>query len=227
MWASTECQRFSPWDLGKSERLHTGINSYLNCRLPFYTTMADITILLCPNNECRWSVNGVSMIFDLASWILYGQGNAANPQSTYWQAESSTRLLTILHRPSTIQCLRSINDFGQCSASYTAMKFIMLFLNGNLRSQSSKSVLVYNFTNMYAMSHRSDFFACSARINILDPAFCLTLMLHSAVPWIWLPSLLIPTAVSASISFITLLLEVMISFKNERVFIHDWSDFTR
>jgi len=36
---------------------------------------------------------------------------------------------------------------------YTAINCIMLFLNGDLRSQSLQSVLVFNFTKMHAMSY--------------------------------------------------------------------------
>ena len=35
--------------------------------------------------ERQKSVNGTSTIFDFSSWIMYGQWDAANPQSTYRQ----------------------------------------------------------------------------------------------------------------------------------------------
>jgi hypothetical protein len=54
----------------------------------------------------------------------------------------------------------------QDSERYTAINCIMLFLNGVLRSQSLQSVLVFNFTNMHAMSYWSDYFPCSSRGNI-------------------------------------------------------------
>jgi len=40
----------------------------------------------------------------------------------------------------------------QVSERYTAINCSMLFLNGGLRSQSLQSVLVFNITNMHAMS---------------------------------------------------------------------------
>jgi hypothetical protein len=54
----------------------------------------------------------------------------------------------------------------QGSQRYTAMNCIVLFLNGVLRGQSLESVLVFNFTNLHAMSSWSDYFLCSSRVNI-------------------------------------------------------------
>ena len=58
----------------------------------------------------------------------------------------------------------------QGSKCYTAMNWIMPFPNGVLRGQSLQSVLVFNFTNMHAMSYWSDYFPCSCRVNIYEPA---------------------------------------------------------
>jgi hypothetical protein len=41
----------------------------------------------------------------------------------------------------------------QGSERYTAINCILLILNGVLRGQSLQSVLVFNFTNMHAMSY--------------------------------------------------------------------------
>jgi hypothetical protein len=41
----------------------------------------------------------------------------------------------------------------QDSERFTAINCIMQFLNGVLRGQSLQSVLVFNFTNMHAMSY--------------------------------------------------------------------------
>jgi len=79
---------------------------------------------------------------------------------------------------------------------------------------------------MHAMSHRSDFFACSSRVNIQEPAICCTVTLLLAVTRVVLSSFLIPTALSDSQSLNTSMLEVMISSKNERVLIRDLSDLT-
>jgi len=86
--------------------------------------------------------------------------------------------------------------------------------------------LVYNFTNMHAMSYRPDFFARSCRVNIEEPAVCFTVSLRLAVSPVGLPSFLIPTVMSHSKSLNTSLLEVMIFSKKELVFIWDWSDLT-
>jgi len=40
----------------------------------------------------------------------------------------------------------------QGSVRYTAIKYSMLFLNGGFRGQSLQYVLVFNITNMHAMS---------------------------------------------------------------------------
>jgi len=74
------------------------------------------------------------------------------------------------------------------------------------------------------MSHRSDFFACSCRVNIQEPAVCCTVSLPSAVFRVGLPRFLNPTAMSDSKLLNNSLLEVMISSKNNCVFIHDLSD---
>jgi len=130
-------------------------------------------------------------------------------------------------RPSpTIGRPQSVKNFVDGLAIYTAMKCITLFQNGILCGQSSQSVLVYNFSNMHAMSQRSDVFGCSYRANIKEPAFWITIMLLSAVSWFRLPSCLIPTAMLDSKSLNTLLLEVMISSQSECVCICDLSDLT-
>jgi len=130
------------------------------------------------------------------------------------------------HPPPTIGCPRSVNNFGGGSARYTEINHITLFLNGILRGQSLLSILVYNITSMHAVSHRSEFFACTSRVNIWEPAFCITIILLLAVSRVRLPFLLITTAMSDSKSLYTSLLEVLLSTKNERVFSRDLSDLT-
>jgi len=70
------------------------------------------------------------------------------------------------------------------------------------------------------------FFACCCRVNIQEPAVCYTVTLLSAVFRVELPRSLILTTISDAKSFNTSLLEVMISSKNERVFIRDLSNLT-
>jgi len=47
----------------------------------------------------------------------------------------------------------SARTVRQGSERYTAINCIMPFPNGVLRGQSLQSVLVFNFTNMHAMSY--------------------------------------------------------------------------
>jgi len=77
------------------------------------------------------------------------------------------------------------------------------------------------------MSHRSYLsFACSSRVNIYARAFNLTMKELYTVSQVKIGSYQIPTAMSDGQSSNTSLLEVMISSKNETVFIHDFSDRT-
>ena len=79
---------------------------------------------------------------------------------------------------------------------------------------------------MHAMSYRSGFFTCSSSVNIKEPTVCFAVLLLPAVCRVRLPSLIIPTAMSDSKSLNTSLLEVMITSKNEPVFIRDLSNLT-
>jgi len=135
-------------------------------------------------------------------------------------------LLTISHPPPTIECPLSVNNFCGGSVSNTAMNCIALLQNWVLRCQSFQYVLVYNFTNMHAMSHRSDSGPCNCKVNIYEPAVWDIVSLPSAVFRVRLPRFLIPTAMSHSKSLNTSLLQVMISAKNDPVFIRDLSDLT-
>jgi len=132
----------------------------------------------------------------------------------------------ISHLPPPIDRPQSVNNSDGGSGSYTALMCIVLFLNWVLCGQSFQYVRVYNFTNMHAMSHRSDFFASSSRVNIWELAFCVSETFLSAVSQFWLPSLLIPAAMSDSTSINTSLQEVIISCKNKHIFIRDLSDLT-
>jgi hypothetical protein len=80
---------------------------------------------------------------------------------------------------------------------------------------------------MYAVSHRSDvFIAYSSKVNIQEPVFYLTIMCQLTVTQIVLCRVQFPTAMSDTKSLNTSLLEVMISSKNERIFIRDLSNLT-
>jgi len=114
----------------------------------------------------------------------------------------------------------------QGSERYTAIHCIRLFPNGGLRGQLMQSVLVFNITHMYAMSDWSDYFPCSCRANIWEPAIWFTESLFSAVFRVQLPSFWISIAMSDTQSTNTSLLDIMISSKNECIFIRDLSDLT-
>jgi len=162
---------------------HWSVNSFRPCIFgnhgvvwPHWTIIIQLAVFLgkksCNNiviiseNQHPRSVNGASTIFEPASWILYGCWNAANPQSTHRQPVTAKLPVTMLCLPPTIECPQSVNNFCGGSASCTAIKCIVLFLNCVLHGQALQYVLVYNITNMHAMSHRSDCFACSSRVNI-------------------------------------------------------------
>jgi hypothetical protein len=92
---------------------------------------------------------------------------------------------------------------------------------------SSLHAPVFNFTNMHVMSHRLDcFLACTSKVNISEPAFYLTITYPFTVTQIELRRVQIPTAMSDTKSLNPSFREVMISSKNQRVFIHDLSDLT-
>jgi len=135
-------------------------------------------------------------------------------------------LLTISHPPPTIHRPLSGNNVCWGSVSYTAMNCIALLPNWVLRGQSFQYVLVYNFTNMHAMSHRSDFFACTCTVRNWEPAVCFTVSLPSAVFRVGLPRFLFSMAKSDSNFLTTPLLEVMISSNNDCVWISDLSNLT-
>jgi len=142
----------------------------------------------------KMSVNGASIIFDLALWIIQRQWQVGNPQWTHPQRSMARMLVMISGRPPTIERPQSINGLCGGSECYTATNCIVLFLHRVLNSQSLQSNLVYNFTNMHAMSYRSDFLTFSSGVHISEPAACFAVSLLSAVVWVGLPSCLIPAA---------------------------------
>jgi len=105
--------------------------------------------------------------------------------------------------------------------------FMGKIASDDIATSSSLYVLVFKFTNMHAMSHRSDFFlACSSKVSIWEPVFYLSITYALTVTQMELPRVQFPTAMSDTESLNTLLLEVMISSKNKPVFIRDLGDFT-
>jgi hypothetical protein len=120
----------------------------------------------------------------------------------------------------------SINNCGGDSASYTAMECIQLVLNWVLHGRSVRYVLVYNFTNLHAMFHRSDFFGSSSSVNSSEPTFCFTIPWISTVSQVKIRRFLIPTTTLDSNSLTTSLLPVIISSKTESVCMRDFRDLT-
>jgi len=178
------------------------------------------------NHLLKMNLNRPSTIFGLAFWTIWGLRKGVNPWLTDPPPLWAKMLLTISLPPPTIERPLSVKIFCGGSVSYTAMNCIALLQHWVLQGQSFQFVLVYNFTNMHAMSHRSVWFACSCRVNIYEPAVCFTVSLPSAVFRVGLPTFLIPTAMSGSKSLNTSLLEVIISSRYELGFIRDLSDFT-
>jgi hypothetical protein len=100
-------------------------------------------------------------------------------------------------------------------------------VSDDIATVSSLYALVFNFTNMHSISHRSDFIvACSSEVNIQEPAFYLTITYPLTFTKIELRRVQVPTAMSDTKSLNTTLLEVMISSKNGRAFICDLSNLT-
>jgi hypothetical protein len=97
----------------------------------------------------------------------------------------------------------------------------------DIATVSSLYALVFNFSNMHAMSHRSDLFlSCSSKVKIEKPGFYLTIMYPLTVTPLKLCRIQFPTAMPDTQSLNTSLLEVMISSHNGRVFIFDLRDLT-
>ena len=97
----------------------------------------------------------------------------------------------------------------------------------DIATASSLYVLVFNFTNMFVMSHRSDFFlACSSKVNISEPAFYLTIIYLLTVTQVELPRVQFHTTTSDTKSLNTSFLQVMITSTNERVIIRDLTNLT-
>ena len=136
-------------------------------------------------------------------------------------------LLTISLLPPKNEHQQSIHSFRAGAITYTAMKCLALYLNCIFNSQSFQYVLVYNFTTMHAMSHRAYFVvARSSWVNSYEPGFFSTIPYLLTSFQVRLRSCQIPTAISDPRSSYRLLLDVMMSSKNEHVFICDLNNLT-
>jgi hypothetical protein len=175
---ATQRQRFEAFHLGKS--LGYGTTMIHN------RTIGRLAWQICirhnRNHISNWvsmehsrSINGVSTIFALASWIIQSEWNAHKPQWTYWQPLLGKLQVMISRLPPTIECPRCVNCFCRCSKRYTAINCIVLFLNGVLRGQSLQSVLVFNFINMHGMSYWWNYFpsSCSQYLRTCSLLYCI------------------------------------------------------
>jgi len=99
--------------------------------------------------------------------------------------------------------------------------------NDDITTVSSLYVLVFYLTNMHVMSHRSDFLlTCSSKVNSYEPAFYVGITYPLTVTQIELRRVQFPTMMSDSKSQTMSFSEVMISAKNDHVFICDLSNLT-
>jgi len=154
------------------------------------------------------------MIVRLAPSKIWGLWQGVNSPSTYRPPFWAKMLVTISHLPATIESPCSVNNSCGSSVTYTAMNWIALFLNWVLHSQSFRYILLYNFTNLHIMFHRSDFFVSSSRVDYKEPALNLTIMSLLAACGEVVHSFLIHTTMSDSKSLNTPFPEVGISFIN-------------
>jgi hypothetical protein len=97
----------------------------------------------------------------------------------------------------------------------------------DIATVSSLYAHIFNFKNIHAISHRSDFFLpCSSKVNIYEPAFYLSITYPLTVIQIELRRVQFPTTMYDTKSLNTSLLEAVISSKNECVCMHDLCDLT-
>ena len=123
------------------------------------------------------------------------------------------------------ECQLGVDSFCGGSVSYTAMNCIALFLNWGFNWHCFQYIFVYNFTKLHALSHRCYIFlACSSRVDTLDSAFCCTTRSLLRVFHIKISSFQIPTAMSDSECLHMFLVGLVISSKDESVFIGDLSN---
>jgi len=107
-----------------------------------------------PSTLSSWllSASGLSSVLSVIIFILY---SVPVCQRSLWAG--------IGPAPSTGRRPAAYSSIGPCAHTYLY-------------------VLVFNFTNMHAMSHRSDFFlACTSKGNIEEPAVYPTIMYHLTV----------------------------------------------
>jgi hypothetical protein len=135
----------------KMKGLWDQIHAYWNRQPRFYAQMLPTALEVC----AKISVNGSSTIVDFASWIIQGLWNGINSQSTYPHSMLATVLLSTERPPSRIEYWQGVNTFCWGSVCYTEIHCIALFLNYVLLGQSVQYIVVYNITNVHAMSERS------------------------------------------------------------------------
>jgi len=93
-------------------------------------------------SEHQHSINKGWLNFPLPSCIIKREWNADNPQWTYRQQSLAKMLVMISHPPSTVECPLSINSVCGGSECYTAIDWVVLFLNRVLHGESLRSLLL-------------------------------------------------------------------------------------
>jgi len=152
-WVSTERQRFLVLHHGSSKGCAMALTHNQCLSLPYgqkYYWRYHYYLL-------KMSVNGMWIIFGLASWILWVLWNWVNPWSPYQPSWWAKMLVLISHPPRKNERTCSVNGFCGVSVRYTAKNCIALFLNWVINGESIQFVFVYNVPDMHAMSHISDF----------------------------------------------------------------------
>jgi hypothetical protein len=166
------------------------------------------------------SINRASAIFRLALWIINWLYNSVNSLSNCWPPLHAKMLSTRLELPSKNEGQRCNNSFGGGSVSCTAMYCTASLLNRVINGQSCLYISIFNFTNMHALSHRSDFYlAGSSKVNISEPADHFTIMFLLTATQIAIPSNQNSIVFSDSRSLSMSLQAVMISSKHDHIFI--------
>lgn len=150
---SIECQQFLVLHLGYSKGYgKTSTNNYsIGCLWgPEYQDQYRYCLL-------KIGVNGASTMFGVAPWIIQGLCNGVNTESNYRPPLWAKMVSTIFQPPHNNERQHSINRFPKGAVSCTTMYCTALFLNHVISHLSSVSVSIFNFPNMHAMSHQSDF----------------------------------------------------------------------
>jgi len=124
----------------------------------FLGKYASDQIVTISQNERQWSVN------DFPAGILDNiTGMERRLTTMNISAAFIVKNASVDIASASYNCAPAVR---QGSERFTVINCSMLFLNGGLRGQSLQSVLLFNITNMHAMSDWSDYLPNSCRVNI-------------------------------------------------------------